>query len=66
MQETWFLSLGWEEPLEKKLATYSSVLAWEIPCTEGPGGLQPPKIFKHNVATKQQQILFPFQIGKCD
>ena len=39
MQETLVLSLGWEDPLEKGLATSSSVLAWEIPWTEEPGGL---------------------------
>ena len=33
-------SLGWEDPLEKGMATYSSLLAWRIPWTEGPGGLQ--------------------------
>ena len=41
MQETWFQSLSWEDPLEKETATYSSILAWEIPWTEEPGGLQP-------------------------
>ena len=40
MQETWVLSLGWEDPLEKEMATHSSILAWEIPWTEEPGGLQ--------------------------
>jgi len=35
MQETGILSLGWEDPLEKKKATHSSILAWEIPRTEG-------------------------------
>ena len=40
MQETWVRSLGWEDPLEKKMATHSIMLAWEIPWTEGPGGLQ--------------------------
>ena len=40
MQETRVQFLGWEDPLEKKMATYSSVLAWEIPWTEEPGGLQ--------------------------
>ena len=40
MQENWVQSLGWEDPLEKKMATHSSVLAWRIPWTEGPGGLQ--------------------------
>ena len=33
-------SLGWEEPLEKGMVTHSSILAWEIPWTEEPGGLQ--------------------------
>ena len=40
MQETWVQSLGWEDPLEKGMATYSNILAWRIPWTEGPGGLQ--------------------------
>ena len=40
MWETWILSLGQEDPLEKEMATHSSILAWEIPCTEEPGGLQ--------------------------
>ena len=40
MQETWVRSLGGEEPLEKEMATYSSILAWEIPWPEEPGGLQ--------------------------
>ena len=40
MQETQVQSLGWEDPLEKGMATYSSILAWQIPWTEKPGGLQ--------------------------
>ena len=40
MKETQVQSLGWEGPLEKETATHSSVLAWEIPLTEEPGGLQ--------------------------
>ena len=40
MQETRVRSLGWEDPLEKGMATHSSILAWEILCTEEPGGLQ--------------------------
>ena len=40
-QETQIQSLGWEDPLEEEMATYSSVVAWKIPCTEEPGGLQP-------------------------
>ena len=40
MQETRVLSLGREDPLEKEMATHSSILAWRIPWTEEPGGLQ--------------------------
>ena len=40
MQETWVQSLGWEYSLEKEMATHSSILAWKIPRTEEPGGLQ--------------------------
>ena len=39
-QETWVRSLGQEDPLEKDMATHSSILAWRIPWTEEPGGLQ--------------------------
>ena len=39
MWETWVRSLGWEDPLEKGMATHSSILAWKIPWTEEPGGL---------------------------
>ena len=38
--ETQVRSLGWEDPLEKEMATHSSTLAWKIPCTEEPGRLQ--------------------------
>ena len=38
--ETWVQSLGWEDPLEKRIATHSSILAWRIPWAEEPGGLQ--------------------------
>ena len=40
MRETWVQSLGREDPLEKQIATHSSILAWRIPWTEEPGGLQ--------------------------
>ena len=40
MQVTWVQSLGQEGPLEKEMATHSSILAWRIPWTEEPGGLQ--------------------------
>ena len=39
-QKTWVRSLGLEDPLEKEMATHSSILAWEIPWTEEPGRLQ--------------------------
>ena len=39
-QETWVGSLVWEDPLEEGMATHSSILAWRIPWTEEPGGLQ--------------------------
>ena len=47
---------GWEDPLEKKMATYSSILAWEILGTEKPGGHSPGglKRLRHNLVTKQQ------------
>ena len=40
MQETQILSLGWEDPLEEEMATYSSIFAWRIPWTEEPARLQ--------------------------
>ena len=40
VQETWVQSLGWEDLLEKEMATHSSILAWRMPWTEEPGGLQ--------------------------
>ena len=40
IQETWVQSLGWEDTLERGMATHSSILAWRIPRTKEPGGLQ--------------------------
>ena len=40
MRETWVQSLGWKDLLEKEMAAHSSILAWKIPWTEEPGGLQ--------------------------
>ena len=40
IQDTFVPSLGWENPLEKGMATHSSIVAWRIPYTEEPGGLQ--------------------------
>ena len=55
--QMWVQSLGWEDPLEKKMATYSSLLAWKIPRIEEPGGLQSMGLQRigHDLATKQQQ-----------
>ena len=57
MQETRVRSLGWEDPLEKKMAAHSSILAWEIPWTEEPGGLESmgSQRVGHSLVTKQQQ-----------
>ena len=63
MQETQVRSLNWEDPLEEEVATYSSVLAWEIPSPEKLGGLQSVgysrKRVRPNLATKQQNDLPP-------
>ena len=58
MKETWIRSLGWEDPLEKEMATHSSIFAWEILWTEDPGGLQSlgSQRVGHDLVTKQQQI----------
>ena len=50
-QETWIQSLGQEDPQEEEMATHSSILAWEIPWTEEPGGLQ-----VHEVTRSQTQL----------
>ena len=55
--ETWVWSLGREDPLEKEMATHCSILAWEVPRTEEPGGLQSmgSKRVGHDWVTEQQQ-----------
>ena len=57
MQEMWVQSLGWEDPLKEEMAIHSGILAWEIPWTEEPGGLQSmgSQRVGHNLATKQQE-----------
>ena len=56
MQEMWVQSLGQEDPLEEEMATRSSILAWEIPWTEEPGGLQSMGLqrVRRDSVTKQQ------------
>ena len=59
VQETRVQSLGQEDPLEKEMATHSSILAWRIPWTEEPGRLQSigsQKKIRQNLATKQNTI----------
>ena len=55
MQEMWVQSLDQKDPLKKEMATHSSVLAWEIPWAEEPGGLQPlgSQTVRHDLVTKQ-------------
>ena len=59
MQEMWVRSLGWEDPLEKEMATYSSILSWKIPWTEVPSGLQAmgSETAGHDLATKQHHFV---------
>ena len=54
MQETQVLSLGQKDPLEKEMANHSSILAWEILCTEKSGRLVYRDVKGHGLATKQQ------------
>ena len=56
MQETQVRSLGQEDPLDKEMATHSSIIAWKISWTEEPGiqSIESQKV-KHNLGTKQQQ-----------
>ena len=58
MQETRVWSLGGEDPLEEEMATHSSILAWEIPWTEEPGGLQSMQLQRvgHNWATEHSHM----------
>ena len=50
-KQMWVWSLGWEDPLEKEMATYSSLLVWDIPWTEEPGGLQSIRLTKESDMT---------------
>ena len=55
MRETWVRSLGWEDPLEKEMATHSSILAWEIPRTEELAGYSP---WGRKESEKTEQLQF--------
>ena len=56
MQETWVQSLGGEDPLEKEMATHSSILAWRSPWTEEPGVHGVARV-RHDLATKPLPLL---------
>ena len=58
MQETWVQPLGQDDPLEKGMTSYSSILVWRIPWTEEPGGLQSMESQRvgRDLATKQLQM----------
>ena len=60
-QETWVQSLGWEDPLEKEMATQSSILAWRIPWTEEPGELYTPWGSKESDMTEQLHFTYSKQ-----
>ena len=55
MQGTWVRSLGQEDPLEKEMATHSSILAWKIPWTEEPGGSMGSQRVGHDSEAEQQK-----------
>ena len=57
MQGMWVRSLGWEDPLEKEMAIHSTILAWRIPWTEEPGGLQSMGL----QSDMTEQLIFTFK-----
>ena len=71
MRETQVRSLGWEDPLEKEMATQSSILAWRIPWTKEPGRLQSMGLqrIRHDLLTKQQLstvVMLTMTTGRAD
>ena len=62
MWETWVRSLGWEDPLEEGMATYSSILAWRIPMDSGAWQATVHAITKSHTGLKQQQRRFTHRI----
>ena len=69
MQETWVQYLGWEDPLEKEMATHSSIVSWEIPWTEEPSRLQSMgwQRVRPGLAMKKQHLhkAYPNTISTC-
>ena len=67
-QETWVWSLGWEDPLEKEMATHSRIFAWRIPWTDEPGRLHivhGVARVGHDLATKERERWLTFLFLKC-
>ena len=64
MQETWVQYLGQEDPLEKSMATHSSILAWRIPWTEEPSGLYSPWGRKELDMAEQLSLSSTIDLGK--
>ena len=62
MRETQVQSLGWEDPLEKAMATHPSILAWKVPRTEEPGGLQSTEVAKSRQNKAEQLTLVPEEL----
>ena len=60
--ETQVQSLGWEDPLEKAMATHPSILAWKVPWTEEPGGLQSTEVAKSRQNKAEQLTLVPEEL----
>ena len=60
MQETLVRSLGWEDPLEKEMATHSSILAWKTPWMEEPGRLQS---MGHKESDTTERLTFTFHVA---
>ena len=58
MQDTWVWSMDWEDPLKKEMSTHSSILAWRIPGTEEPGGLQSMRLWDTN-----ERLTFPLSLS---
>ena len=62
MQETWVWSLDWEDPLEKGMATYSSILDWRIPWTEEPGDRKAYSPWGHKESDTPEKLALHFHI----
>ena len=66
VQETWVQSLGQEDSLQKEMATHSNILAWRIPWTEGPGGLQSTQVFLPGVVYGEEPGALPWSCNQLD